>query len=223
MLESFVAEDGGSFAVYLPYCSLHQRGLDGEERSLQEAKLYTAALGGLAALYSHGAIPILMLAGLPKEIDPTGRVCKAFNSSAWTHFELSASRLVKPPGLLLDLSKFVDSATTADVSESVAGEAAGGAAGEAAGSGAVGTEAPFLDDVLARCKATRPPPELPVDFHARLEFKAFGMPKCDIATAERLHGLYSVLFNQTFPGQVRTQLKPCRIQRLSRGVRALQR
>lgn len=67
MLESFVEDDGGSYAVYLAYCSLHQPGPAGEPRSPAEAELCARAAEGLYGLYSHPATWIIEMTSLPDD------------------------------------------------------------------------------------------------------------------------------------------------------------
>ena len=159
-LSSFVEEDGGSYGVYLRYCSLHQPGLAGEGRTAEEAELYARALQGLPALYSHEATPVLELSSLPPELDESGAVAAAVALRGWSYWETSITKIVKPSGMLLDLSKFVDSGTS---------------------------EPPMLDDVLLQCKATRPPPVLPDEFGTTLAAKSFSDP-ADLAALTALYG-----------------------------------
>ena len=58
VLEKFIAYDGdryeppGTYAVFLDFCSLHQKDGNGE-RTENEGKLFGRALGNLQDLYSH--------------------------------------------------------------------------------------------------------------------------------------------------------------------------
>ena len=52
VLEKFVAHEGGTYAVFLDFCSLHQKDGNGE-RTENEGQLFGRALGNLQDLYSH--------------------------------------------------------------------------------------------------------------------------------------------------------------------------
>ena len=170
VLESFIAEDGGSYAVLVPYCSLHQKGLGGEARSAPEQALYDAALKGLATVYAHEAVPVLEMTALPETLDAQASVAQAFTASGWAYFQMQvATHPVKPPGLLLDMNKFEDP-------------------GE-------GEEAPFLDDVLTQCKARRPPPVMPADFRSAIASKQLPADTSPALVAD----LYEAFFSERFP------------------------
>lgn len=48
------------------FCSLHQRGPTGEERTEAEAALFRRALGGLSHFYSHPYTTVFRLTALPQ-------------------------------------------------------------------------------------------------------------------------------------------------------------
>ena len=168
-LEGFIEEDGGSYAIFLPYCSIMQMGLAGEERTAEEAVLYDKAVASMSSVFAHDSIILLSLSALPDETDPSGVCAAAAASSGWAHLETTVASLTKPPSLLLDMAKFED--TTPD-------------------------EAPFLDGFVAQCRAARPPPVLPVDFGVALQAKAYEAHRP--ADAAALASLYETVFNERF-------------------------
>ena len=68
VLEKFVAEERcatpGTYAVFLDFCSLHQKDGNGE-RTENEGKLFGRALGNLQDLYSHPKTWILKGTAMP--------------------------------------------------------------------------------------------------------------------------------------------------------------
>ena len=120
VLEAFIEEDGGSYGVCLPPCSLASPSPQGPQRGLFEA-----GLAGLAALYSHDATLVLELPTLPAAMDPAGQAARAFDKGGWSFYQAAVAKLVKPPALLLDVARFRDGGSSA----------AGGAAGEAGAGG----------------------------------------------------------------------------------------
>jgi len=159
ILESFVADDGGSYAIYLSYCSLMQPGPDGEQRSPAEAKLCEAALGGLCELFCHDGTWLLEMTSLPPDYPDKYEIAEGadpvrvdFHERGWNFAESMGTKLAKNATMILDCSKF-----TAPEGEDV--------------------EAPFLEDVVEECKGTRRPPLTIDDFRAALETKAFTREK----------------------------------------------
>ena len=143
MLRTFVDYDCGSYAVYLPYCSLLQprptsEARTPEERSPEERTSYAAALSSLPALLSHEAVPVLMLSSASLEAQPSSR-------AAFGLYETLLATTVKPSSMLFDLSKFAPPPTDAP---------------------------PLIDELFSMCKGTRPPPILPDDFAAALATKS---------------------------------------------------
>ena len=108
VLEAFIEEDGGSYGVCLPSCSLARPSLQGLQRGLFEA-----GLAGLASLYSHEAILVLELPALPAAMDPAGHATRAFNEGGWSFYQGAVAKLVKPPALLLDVARFHDGESSA--------------------------------------------------------------------------------------------------------------
>lgn len=138
VLDSFVEDDGGSYGVLLPYCSVSPPADDGER--------YERALHGLASIYGHTAIPVLLLPALPADVDASGAASAAYAVLGWSLFESCVARLVKPPTMVIDVSKFEDEG---------------------------GEETPFLEPLVESCRALNTPPLLPAAFAAALRARAF--------------------------------------------------
>jgi hypothetical protein len=138
VLDSFVEDYGGSYGVLLPYCSVSPPADDGER--------YERALHGLASIYGHTAIPVLLLPALPADVDASGAASAAYAVLGWSLFESCVARLVKPPTMVIDVSKFEDEG---------------------------GEEAPFLEPLVESCRALNTPPLLPAAFAAALRARAF--------------------------------------------------
>lgn len=177
ILESFVADDGGSYAVYLSYCSLLQPGPDGEPRTPTEARLCELALKGLTDLYSHPATWLLEMTSLPSDFPeaydlddgvlPAGfPPATPFMERGWHYAESMATKLSKNATMILDCGKFVEG----------------------------DDEAPFLEDVVDDCKGSRPPPLTIDDFRATLATKAFMRP----ADYEVACAMYTSCFEDKF-------------------------
>jgi len=161
VLDSFVEDDGGSYAVLLRYCCV----ADAADAPEQHQK----AMAGLCALFSHDAIPVLLLSALPSEKDEAGACAAAYEALGWTAFEARVAKLTKPPRLVLDLSKFEDDEEA--------------------------EEPPFLDGLVESCRARNLPPLLPADLRQLLSGKAFVRP----ADAELLGEVYEAFFLKVFP------------------------
>jgi hypothetical protein len=149
VIESFVADDGGSYAVFIAYCSLYQPGAQAGNQTALLAK----ALPHLPGLYAHAATWTLEISALPGGSLPfsaTASNTASFSERGWTFLESHVTRFTKPTSLVLDLAKF------SGLQE--------------------GAEPPMLEDVLLQCKAERPPPLLPADFRAALASKSFTDP-----------------------------------------------
>ena len=160
LLESFVADDGGSYAVFLSYCSVPQIGLGGDARSEEDAQLCTMALPGLAELYSHGSTFLIELTSLPDDYpdaydwaDDADPITCAFHDRGWNFAESMATKLSKNSAMVLDCSMFTPPQAPDGESEP--------------------PEPPFLEDVVTECRGTRRPPLTVEDFRALLETKAF--------------------------------------------------
>ena len=160
LLESFVADDGGSYAVFLSYCSVPQIGLNGDARSEEDAQLCTMALPGLAELYSHGSTFLIELTSLPDDYpdaydwaDDANPITCSFHDRGWNFAESMATKLSKNSAMVLDCSKFTPPQAPDGESEP--------------------PEPPFLEDVVTECRGTRRPPLTVDDFRALLETKAF--------------------------------------------------
>ena len=68
VLEKFVADGGGTYAVFLDFCSLHQKDAAGQ-RTASEQTLFDRALKGapcISELYSHPHTFILKASALPE-------------------------------------------------------------------------------------------------------------------------------------------------------------
>ena len=74
-LESFVQGEGESkgctYAVFLDFLSLFQKGSNGEERTKAEAELFSRALSNMMMWYAHPKVLTLKLTALPQDY-PTG-------------------------------------------------------------------------------------------------------------------------------------------------------
>ena len=105
VLESFVEDDGGSYAVYLAYCSLLQPGAAGEPCTEAEAALCARAIDGLHGLYSHPATWVVEMTSLPADYPATYSFAAAspfgtpnaapFALRGWTLAESFTAKLVK--------------------------------------------------------------------------------------------------------------------------------
>ena len=192
MLSAFVSYDDGSYAVYLPYCSLLQPGRSGEARTPEESAIYATAVSSLPILLSHDAVPVLLFPPDPAAAPPPGAEAAPSESAGggpaqsesrfylggaygWGCLEMRLATTIKPTAMIFDLSK------------------------QAAGAEADAT--PPIEEMLDACKATRPPPILPEDFAALLTTKAFVHPaETDNATAlAALYALWHSLMHHAAP------------------------
>lgn len=103
---------GGTYGVFLDYCSLFQKGKVGEERTATEAALFKAALGSMDGWYSHPRTTVLKITklppGYPHGFDfPTGVEANtaSYDGRGWCYTESSVANLVKGTDLSLDLGQ----------------------------------------------------------------------------------------------------------------------
>lgn len=102
-------ERGGTIAVFLDFCSLHQKDAAGK-RTEQEAALFGRALSSLSELYSHPHLFLLKLTRMPagypdgytfpEGISPN----KAeYRGRGWCFCESAMGNLIKDSNKALDL------------------------------------------------------------------------------------------------------------------------
>ena len=166
---------GGTYGVFLDYCSLFQKGKIGEERTATEAALFQAALGSMDGWYSHPRTTVLKITklppGYPHGFDfPTGVEANtaSYDGRGWCYTESSVANLVKGTDLSLDL-------------------------------GQLKPDKPYnLKELVNICTkfytskgALRAAPLTPEAFAEQLEQKSFTSKKADIAL---VGGLYAAAF-----------------------------
>lgn len=113
--------DSPTGAVLIDFCSLHQKGDGGQQRTPNEQALYDKALAGLAAWYAHPATVVLKATALP----PHASGQPAYLERGWCFCESTLADLVKDPMSHLDLGKL--SGETAGI-DAIIGECGGGRA-----------------------------------------------------------------------------------------------
>jgi hypothetical protein len=174
VIDSFVTDDGGSYAVFVAYCSLHQPGLAGEALSDKESSLVRKAHANLAALYLHAATWTLELTALPDGLTFSSGAPNVapYAGRGWNFLEAHVSRFVKPAQHVLDLSK---AATLPEGYEE--------------------DDVPQVELLIQECKAPRPPPLLPAEFRAAVAAKSFTDRDADL---EVVCTLYEDAFRANF-------------------------
>ena len=174
---------GGRYGVFLDFCSIFQKGRDGEERTSMEAALFKSALSTMSDWYSHPRTFVLKFSALPPGYPqgfefPAGSTpnTASYDGRGWCFTESSVANLVKEPELCLDLgqlraeksytlSELINACSTGDVVASFG----------FADSGPCLRAAPLTLD----------------DFTEQLEEKSFTSKKADIALVA---GLYAAAF-----------------------------
>ena len=66
VLKAYVVRAGGTCGVFIDFCSLHQKGAGGTERTPAEARLFATALGCLSDWYSHPKTVVLKVSTMPE-------------------------------------------------------------------------------------------------------------------------------------------------------------
>lgn len=174
VLDKFVRDrfDGGTWAVFIDFCSLPQLGARGEARSPSEMALLQAGLHALASLFSHPCTWTLKLTQLPADFPaafdfPAGSAPNVaqYEERGWCWTEAAVSNLVKPYTQVLDVSRFSDAPGM------------------------------LLPDVIRECRAGRQPPLTPESFGSLLHFKSFTWRDADLPTVREL---YTTSFDERF-------------------------
>jgi len=165
VLDKFLAFTGNgtcTWAVFLDFCSLHQKDSSGR-RTEAEQSLFATALGRLSDLYSHPRSFLLKVTALPEGypdgfVFPTGITANTadYHGRGWCFCEASMGALVKQSDKVLDLSLFSGAANN-------------------------------LEGLVEECRAMRPPPLPPVEFASQLEAKSFTSKKADLETVSKLY------------------------------------
>ena len=185
VLKAYVEEakddwGGGTCGVFLDFCSLMQKGPNGEERSPPEAKLFGLALNNLSDWYSHENTIVLKLTKMPEGypmgftfVEGTSPNTADYYGRGWCFKESSVANLVKNSFTCLDLGKLSD-ATTGwfDIVEECA-----------------------LAPLEGASSPARTAPVTPADFAIELERKSFTSKKADLPTVA---GLYKAAFEKRF-------------------------
>lgn len=73
VLKAYIAKEGGTCGVFLDFCSLMQKGPNGEERTPAQMKLFGLALSNLSDWYSHHKTMVLKLTKMPEGASPLWR------------------------------------------------------------------------------------------------------------------------------------------------------
>jgi len=171
VLRSFIGypESTQTFAVFLDFLSLFQKGPNGEERTEAEAALFKLALSDMMAWYAHHKLFTLKLTQLPPGYPagfsfPSGMQpnTAGYSERGWCFCESSVSNMRKDTWMVLDLGK-------------------------------LGPETKGLNDVIIECTAKRAPPLLPADFRLALAAKSFTSKKAD---EEMVASLYEATFEK---------------------------
>ena len=176
VLEAYIDRVGGTCGVFLDFCSLHQKGENGEPRTASEAALFGMALGCLSDWYSHPNTVVLKLTKMPEGY-PSGFTFAEgttpntadYYGRGWCFKESSVACMVKDFDYCLDLGKLGD-----------------------------GTEG--WHAIASECQAGRAAPLTPEDFMVELERKSFTSKKADLPT---VGGLYQAAFTKRF-GEAKT-------------------
>jgi hypothetical protein len=179
VLKAYIAQRGGTCGVFLDFCSLMQKGPNGEERTPAQAKLFGLALGNLSDWYSHPKTTVLKLTKMPEGYPKGFTFVKGtvpntadYYGRGWCFKESSVANMVKYYEYSLDLGKLRDDTMTRT-----------GIPGQAWGS------------MVSDCKAGRAPPMTPEDFATELERKSFTSKKADLPT---VGGLYKAAYTKRF-------------------------
>ena len=170
-LASVYAEEGGTCGVFLDFCSLMQKGPNGEERTPAQMKLFGLALSNLSDWYSHPSTMVLKLTKMPEGypkgftfVEGTTPNTADYYGRGWCFKESSVANLVKDFDFCLDLGKLGDDTTD-------------------------------WNDIQKECMAGRAAPMTPEDFAAELELKSFTSKKADLPT---VGALYKAAYTKRF-------------------------
>ncbi len=166
VLRSFLSHwtgKGATYAVFLDFLSLFQKGPNGEERTEAEAALFKLALSDMMVWYAHPKLITLKLTQLPLGYPagfsfPSGMQpnTAGYFERGWCFCESSVSNLRKSYDFVLDLGKLRRETTE-------------------------------LFDLFFECTAKRDPPLLPADFRLDLAAKSFTSKKADEETVANLY------------------------------------
>jgi hypothetical protein len=167
-----------TYAVFLDFISLCQKGPNGEERTPTEAALFKAALDGLSTFYAHRNTIVLKVTTLPDGY-PDGFTfspdCQpnvaAYADRGWCFCESSLCNLIKHNVAVYDLGALARE----DVDESEYDL----------------HEMTELLEFVQHCVRGRAPPLDPDEFDEQLELKSFTSKSADL---ERVRGLYRAGF-----------------------------
>jgi hypothetical protein len=204
VLKAYIDAYGGTCGVFLDFCSLHQKGPAGEQRSDAEGELFGFALKCLSDWYSHPNTMVLKATKMPEGY-PNGFSCASGttpNTADYyagddlrmcSHACVCASRAMTRRGSRRVLCQyggrcFKESSVANLVKNFNLCLDLGKLSDEAAG--------PRLwDTIIEQCRAGRAPPLTPADFMAELEGKSFTSRKADLPT---VGGLYKAAFDRRF-------------------------
>jgi len=171
VLKAYIAEAGGTCGVFLDFCSLMQKGPNGEERTPAQMKLFGLALSNLSDWYSHRKTMVLKLTKMPEGypdgftfVEGTTPNTADYYGRGWCFKESSVANLVKDYDNCLDLGK-------------------------------LGHDTKHWDDIKKECMAGRAAPMTPEDFAAELELKSFTSKKADLPT---VGALYKAAYTKRF-------------------------
>ena len=191
VLKAYIAEEGGTCGVFLDFCSLMQKGPNGEERTPAQMELFGLALSNLSDWYSHHKTMVLKLTKMPEGypkgftfVEGTTPNTADCYGRGWCFKESSVANLVKNSYLCLDLGKLdlgkLDDAPSDEMVVSVPGMKAASS---------------DWDGIETQCRAGRAAPLTPEDFLAELERKSFTSKKADLPT---VGALYKAAFTKRF-------------------------
>ena len=175
----------GSYACFVDFCSLTQKGPLGEERTPHEALLFKRALQTMTEWYCHPKTIVVKMTTLPANypegfcFPPGMHANKAgYWERGWCHCESSVSNLVKDRSLVLDMAMYSPPELSCE-------------------GFSYGRRYALWEELVDACAAKRTPPLLPADFSRMLADKSFTSKKADM-------DVVSALFEGAFDARLRT-------------------
>jgi hypothetical protein len=155
-------------ALRFSFCSLYQKGNDGEQRTPAETQHFSEALGSLSRWYAHPKTIILKVTKLPEGYPngftfPEGITANQadYYGRGWCYCESSLCNLVKDFDYVLDLANLPLLVST-DAAEEVRA-------------------------IARACRAGRAVPLLPATFSNVLESKSFTSKKADLQVVSSIY------------------------------------
>jgi len=169
VLRTVLKHQGGTYAVFLDFLSVLQKGPNLEDRTREEWKLFSLALTNMMDWYGHPKVLTFKMTklpdGYPSGFDfPEGCApnIAGYFDRGWCFCESSVSNLAKDSALVLDLGKLSGrpklSGTKTD-----------------------------LGELVAECQAQRRPPISPQQFRLELSTKSFTSKAADEQTVSNLY------------------------------------